>query len=196
MKRGLALFDFDGTITKHDTLFEFIIFHKGLLTFLVGMIWLLPSLTLFKLKLVSGSAVKERVFRYFLKGMSFSSFEILCADFTQLQLPKLIRPKALDKIKQHKNNGDRVVVVSASIQTWIQGWCNAQDIELIATQIEISNNTITGKLSSPNCNGIEKVTRIRNYLTLSDYNPIYAYGNSSGDKPMLDLAAHRFYKEF
>ena len=196
MKRGLALFDFDGTITKRDTLFEFIIFYKGLLIFLVGMTWLLPSLTLFKLKMVKDSVVKEKVLRYFFKGMSSSSFEILCADFTQLQLPKLIRPKALDKIKQHKKNGDRVVVVSASIQTWIQGWCNAQDIELIATQIEISNNIITGKLSSPNCNGLEKVTRIRNYLTLSDYNPIYAYGNSSGDKPMLDLAAYRFYKEF
>lgn len=196
MKRGLALFDFDGTITTRDTLFEIIIFHKGLLVFLIGMLRLSPNLVLFKLKMVSDRVAKEKVLQYFFSGTRSSDFEKLCTDFSQSQLRKLIRPKALAKIQHHKNNGDRIVVVSASIQNWIQGWCTAQGIELIATQLETSDNTITGKLGTPNCNGLEKVVRIKNYLLVSDYEPIYAYGNSSGDKPMLDLADHRFYKKF
>lgn len=47
-----------------------------------------------------------------------------------------------------------------------------------------------------NCHGIEKVNRIRNAVDLSNYDDIYAYGDSKGDSGMLDLATRRFYRSF
>ena len=48
-KKVLALFDFDGTLTKKDTMFEFIRFSKGNLMLLIGLIISFPILVLYKL---------------------------------------------------------------------------------------------------------------------------------------------------
>jgi phosphatidylglycerophosphatase C len=55
---------------------------------------------------------------------------------------------------------------------------------------------LTGRISGLNCHGQEKVRRIKESFPLDQYQEIYAYGDTSGDKPMLDLATHRFYKPF
>ncbi len=69
-------------------------------------------------------------------------------------------------------------------------------LELIATKFEIENNKISGKLLTKNCYGQEKVNRIRKQYNLNDYNHIYAYGDSKGDKEMLELANFSFFKPF
>jgi phosphoserine phosphatase len=62
--------------------------------------------------------------------------------------------------------------------------------------LEFVEGKFSGRFATPNCNGQEKVNRIKEYLNPEDYNPIFAYGNSSGDKPMLDMADHGFYRHF
>ena len=69
-------------------------------------------------------------------------------------------------------------------------------ISLIATELEIINNKITGNLISTNCFGPEKVKRILKSYDLLNYDCIYAYGNSRGDHEMLELATEKFYKPF
>lgn len=196
MKQGLALFDFDGTITTKDTLFELIKFQKGILKFYLGMIWLLPILILFKLKFLPNWKAKEAVLTFFFANQSQLAFQQSCDAFTSTALPLLLRKEALKKIEQHIANNDRVIVVSASCYNWVEGWCKTMHIELIATNLESKNGLITGKLDSINCNDEEKVRRINEYLNLTDYKPIFAYGNSAGDTPMLTLADFPFYREF
>ena len=55
---------------------------------------------------------------------------------------------------------------------------------------------LTGRILGLNCYGKEKVRRIQEAYTLSDYDEIYTYGDTSGDKPMLGLGTHAFYKPF
>ncbi len=196
MKRGLALFDFDGTITTKDTLFELIKFQKGVVAFYLGMIWLLPILVLHKLKILSAQIAKEAVLSLFFSNQDEYTFQQMCDQFISKAIPTILRKEALGKIEWHKKNGDRIIVVSASAYNWVEGWCQSMNIELIATRIERKNGLITGKLESVNCNSEEKVKRIKEYVELDDFSPIYAYGNSSGDKPMLALADFPFYKEF
>ncbi|MFM9840176.1 MAG: HAD-IB family hydrolase [Cyclobacteriaceae bacterium] len=196
MKRGLALFDFDGTITTKDTLFELIKFQKGNIAFYLGMIWLSPILILFKLGVVPNWRTKEIVLSLFFANQTLSSFQQMCDQFISNALPFMIRAEALKKIEQHTKKGDRVIVVSASAYNWVEGWCQSINIELISTRLDSKNGILTGKLESLNCNGEEKVKRIKKHLELTDFSPIYAYGNSSGDKPMLALADHPFYKKF
>lgn len=196
MKRGLALFDFDGTITTHDTLFEVIKFFRGSFYFWIGMIVLLPHLALYKLNLVSDRVVKEKVLNYFFNGVKLEDFQKKCDDFCRSILPSILRKEAMEKIAWHKQNNDRILVVSASAENWIADWCRSMELDLIATRLEVADDKITGRLASANCNGLEKVNRIKGYLNLADYATIYAYGNSSGDKPMLSLAEQPFYKKF
>ena len=85
-----------------------------------------------------------------------------------------------------------MVVVSASPETWIRPWCEAQGMEAIATRLEEREDRLTGKIAGRNCQGEEKVRRVREIIDLDSYTRIYAYGNSSGDMPMLSLAHERY----
>jgi phosphatidylglycerophosphatase C len=196
MKTALALFDFDGTITTKDTLFEIIKFQKGSLSFYLGMAWLLPWLISFKLKIVSAKKVKEKTLSLFFANQSEPEFQNMCNRFIQSALPTMLKKEAMVKLKFHIEKHHRVVVVTASPYQWVAGWCESMNIEIVATRLQIKDGLITGKLDSPNCNGEEKVNRIKDYLNLNDFSPVYSYGNSTGDKPMLSLADHVFYNRF
>lgn len=195
---GLALFDFDGTITKTDTLFAIIRFVKGEKAFRRGMRKLLPHLVKFKLGYLSAQAVKEKVLTHFFKGMSMEDFRSQCGEFGYMELPLHIRKGARETIQQYVNEGTRVIVVTASAEEWVQPFCTGMRIELLGSRMEVdAAGCITGKLLGLNCNGEEKVCRIKAHVALSDYDPIHAYGDSTGDKPMLALAGeHAHFKPF
>jgi len=100
VKKGIAFFDFDGTITKKDTLLEIIKFQKGEPAFYKGFILLSPYLAAMKFKLLSNQVVKEKVLHYFFNGMSVDEFQEKCTEFSEKILPQLIRPGALEMIHE------------------------------------------------------------------------------------------------
>ena len=196
MKKGIAFFDFDGTITKKDTLLEFIRFTKGSFSFYTGFLVNLPYLFAYKFKIISNQSAKERVLKFFFNGTAVEEFNRKCQQFAELIVPKLVRLKALDEIERLKGLNITVVVVSASPENWIEHWTKALGLELIASRLEILNGKVTGKILGQNCHGDEKVVRIKEVYDLSSYNIIAAYGDSGGDKPMLALAEHAYYRPF
>jgi hypothetical protein len=66
----------------------------------------------------------------------------------------------------------------------------------ISTKLEVKNGVLTGRFSTLNCNGQEKVIRIKEKYDLIIYDEIHVFGNSKGDFPMLDLGTHKYYKYF
>lgn len=195
MKR-LAIFDFDGTITNKDSLLEFIKYYKGPLRFYWGLLVLTPVLILYILKLIPNWRAKEIVLSYFFAHEDVDIFNAKCDAFAKIQLPLMIRPRAVNAIKEHQLNGDRVVVVSASAENWLSFWCQSYNLELIATQLEVKHNKITGKINGFNCYGMEKKARLEAITNIDDYQEIYAYGDSVGDKEILAMATHPFYRHF
>lgn len=196
MSKGIAFFDFDGTITTHDTMLELVQFYKGKRAYYYGMAQLLPSLIAMKLQLASNTYVKEKFLTHFFKDMPVVDFQHICNQFIAEKLPSLIRPQALQTIEQLQQNDIKVVVVSASADNWIKGWCDAHNIVCIGSCLEVTNDKLTGKLNGANCHHQEKVRRIKEQYTLSDYDTIYCYGDTKGDQPMLQLATHAYYKPF
>ncbi len=69
-------------------------------------------------------------------------------------------------------------------------------ITVLGSRLEIRDGRLTGRLAGKNCNGNEKVCRIREAVTLTPYQAVYAYGDSSGDREMLALAHHKGFREF
>lgn len=195
MKR-LAIFDFDGTITSKDSLLEFIKFYRGEYKFYLGLVLLSPVLVLYTIKIIPNWRAKEIVLSYFFGNEDVEAFAKRCKAFAENKLPLLVKPSALKAIKKHQANGDRVVVISASAENWLKHWCQKYDLELIATQLEVKNNKITGKIEGENCYGIEKRKRLEAYLNLKEYKQIYAYGDSGGDKDILALATHPHFRYF
>lgn len=100
------------------------------------------------------------------------------------------------KIEWHQSQGHHVVVVSASLECWLRPWCEQNTLELIATRLDITDGKVSGRLLSKNCYGIEKANRIKEKFDLNQFDTVYAYGDSRGDKEMLDLAHEKHYKPF
>lgn len=196
MSKKIAFFDFDGTITTDDSLLKFIRFVVGDRRFLLGLIVLSPMLVLYKLKLIPNYKAKQYMLSWFFKGMSKDAFLKVANEYSLVHIDKILRLKAIEKINWHKNQGHKVVVVSASIECWLRPWCEKNNLELIATKLEIKDDIVTGKLLSKNCYGVEKVNRIKELYDLENFDYIYAYGDSSGDKQMLEIAHEKFYKPF
>ncbi len=194
----IVFFDFDRTITKKDTLIEFLKFYRGEFGFYISLFLLLPVILLYFLKIISNEKAKELVLSFFLKGEDADKFMHLSREFSLNYVPKIIKQEAFERIRWHKRNSHKVVVVSASVENWIKPWCHKNNLELIATKIEIKDGKLTGKLASRNCYGEEKVRRIKEIYNLDDYDEIYVYGDSKGDIPMLNLASEgrRFYRCF
>ncbi len=196
MSRTIAFFDFDGTITSKDTLLEFIRYSKGDLAFYAGFALHSPVLIAYKLQIISNHRAKEIMLRHFFGRMPVEEFNNLCDRFYHERLPSLIREKAMKEITKLQAHGADVVVVSASPENWLIQWCRSIGAECIATRMVVNNNLVTGRIEGRNCHGTEKVRRILERYNLEHYSAVYCYGDTPGDKHMLNLASIKFYKPF
>ena len=194
--KKIAFFDFDGTITKKDTLLEFIKFSKGFFSFYTGFLLNSPYLIAYKLKIISNQSAKEKILSFFFGNMSLQKFQGLCDRFIEQKLPSLIRPAALEEIEKLKQTGFALVIVSASAQNWIRGWADLKQLKLIATRLEIVDGRVTGKILGYNCHGKEKVRRIHEEYDLAGFSEVYAYGDDKSDKFMFQLATTCHFKPF
>ena len=191
MKRVFA-FDFDGTLTTRDTLIAFIHYACGTPRFLLGFLLHAPLLVLMKLRLYSNGKTKQRLFSWFFQGMSIETFDALCQSFA-LSHRHLLRPDTVRLLQQALSEGAEVLVVSASIDNWVQPFFSTfhlppSTFHVLCTQIEIIDGRLTGRFLTPNCYGQEKVRRI---LALHPDRSTYhltAYGDSRGDRELLAFA--------
>lgn len=185
---NLALFDFDGTLTTKDSLDEFLRYSVGKKKYMLNMFKFIPYFALWQLKLMQNGVAKEHLFRIFFKGMNEEFFKNIAKDFSLIKLDTIINQERIKILKNHLVNGDRVVIVSASMKCWLQPWCDKNGVELLSTQLEFKNGAFSGRFLTLNCHGKEKENRVKAHLNLKDYETIYAYGDSSGDTQMLALA--------
>jgi phosphatidylglycerophosphatase C len=196
MKKNLALFDFDGTLTTHDSLLQILRFHKGNLALKLQLLVFFPIMALTKLRLWPAQHAKEQILTWAFGGMTEADFQQVCNRFCGSQLAHIIRPEALKKLQWHMAQDDMVCIVSASPQNWILPWATQYGIQVISTQLEINQGRVTGKIDGKNCNGAEKVVRIKQHFNLTDFNVIFAYGDTTGDADMLAIAHQKFFRRF
>ncbi len=192
----LALFDFDGTITTKDSFIGFIAFAVGKPVFYLGMAIQGPMLMAYALRLIPNYIAKEKLITHFFGGWEISRFQKIADEYSTYQVDKIVRPGAMEKIAWHQSQGHKVVVVSASMDNWLNKWCEKNSLELISSHLEVKAGNLTGRLAGKNCQNMEKVIRIKQEYDLAQYSTIYAYGNSSGDYEMLNIATEKFYREF
>lgn len=198
MKKRVAAFDFDGTITNKDTLLEFIKYSKGNLELWGTFLLFSPLLLLYKLGIYPNWKVKEQIFSFLYKGMSLSDFDSLCFRFFKEKGAALIRKDAKEKVFALQKVGYEVVIISASIENWVKPFADDLRIgRVLATQIELnSENKLTGHFLNANCFGKEKVNRLQTLYPYRQEYELLAFGDSKGDKELLNFADQGFYKVF
>ena len=195
-KPVVAAFDFDGTLTRRDTMFPFLLHVAGWGAFVRQVLVLAPTLAGYGLGLIRNDIAKERVFTRFLSGIDMVELQRKAAQFAAQGVPGLLRAEAMRRLDWHKRQGHRCVVISASLELYVQPWALAAGFdEVIATRLESQEQgRITGRLSGANCFGIEKVRRLEALLGARDGYTLYAYGDSRGDRELLASADHAYYR--
>ena len=203
-------FDFDGTLTTRDTLLLFIRHARSRWALLGGLLLFSPLLVLMKLHLADNGRTKERLFGHYFRGMLERDFDALCQSFARNHT-HILRTAGLRAIQQALDRGERIVVLSASIDRWVEACLrqflvSSSQFQVLGTEIEVADGRLTGRFATPNCYGSEKVRRLKEYL--KEVSPrgdvegatedafIIAYGDSRGDKELLDYADESHYKPF
>jgi phosphatidylglycerophosphatase C len=191
---ALAVFDLDGTITRHDTL----------LPFVLGCLWRKPW-RLPRLALALSPALrylidrdrgrfKGALLRATLGGLTRRDLERSAARF----VPKLLRSglyaEALRAIGEYRARGDRLVLMSASVDLYVPLIGRALGFErTLCSRVQWrSDGRLDGRLATANCRGEEKRRCLQALIAREAPRCVYAYGNSGSDLPHLRLA-HKGY---
>lgn len=206
MRKKVYLFDFDGTLTSADTLLEFIRYACGRRRFFIGFALFSPLLVLMKLHLYPNYRAKQRLFAWYFKGMSIDNFDLVCRRFAHHN-QRLMRQKALDRLREIFHNNETLCVVSASIDNWVRPFfdniskASRSDFRVIGTEVEVdTDGVLTGRFRTHNCYGAEKVRRVLEAMPQLKSNRddfwVVACGDSRGDKELLEFADEAHFKPF
>jgi phosphatidylglycerophosphatase C len=197
-KPVVAAFDFDGTLTRRETLLPFRLHTLGAVVVARHAVVLSPTLAGYGLGMIRNDVAKERVFVRCLGGMRLDELEQEGERFAAYILPGLLRHEAMQRLEWHKQQGHRCVVISASLELYVRPWAiKAGFDDVIATRLEMQEaGCITGKLSGENCFGIQKVRRLETLLGEREGYTLFAYGDSLGDKELLSSADYAYYRKF
>ena len=174
---NLALFDFDGTLSTQDSYLFFTRFLNRK-RYLFGCLVLAPRIIGYLVRIYPNYALKEDFLRFFYRGKTADEVQMLARRFCSREIPAIIRPGAMERIRWHQDRGDTVVVVSACPRLILETWCRAINADIIATELETdAQSRITGKIAGKNCWGQEKVNRIQARYAMKKYDAIFAYGD-------------------
>lgn len=183
--KQVVVFDFDGTITRRDSFIGFSRFALGRAKVLKALTLSLPKILLWKLGIVSSSKAKECLFGHLYAGQHVAAL----MDCAQGYEPPL-RREVMDKLQEHLRQGDTVYIISASFSLWIAPWAKKHGVENICctgAAVDRQGN-LTGRFSTPNCRGEEKVRRLLQMEPDRKSYHLTAYGDSRGDREMLQFA--------
>ncbi|MDO9401644.1 MAG: HAD family hydrolase [Polaromonas sp.] len=195
----VAAFDFDGTLTRRDTLLPYLRRGLGWPRFLLALLRSSPWLAAYACGLTSNHQAKARLLQVSLGGRSALAVDQWSADFVARYLPDQWQEEMLARLRQHQQRGHCCVMVSASPGIYLRRVGDVLGMDaVICTELEVHAGVHTGRMATPNCHGEEKVLRLQAWLAgrADPRAPItlHAYGDSRGDLPLLNLADYAWYK--
>jgi phosphatidylglycerophosphatase C len=193
-ERRIAAFDFDGTLTQRDTLLPFLVRACGArrvaqATSRVAPLAARARLGRLQAEIHHRDAVKEALLADLLRGRDAEWFAEEGRSYART-LPGRLRPEMSDQVAWHRRHGHELVIVSASLRTYLEPFAAAEGFDhVIAVGLEVDGEgRLTGRLEGPNVRGREKVARLEAWLAGEQPALLWGYGNSSGDAELLERA--------
>ncbi len=191
----VAAFDFDQTLTRHDSVVPFLRQVAGTARLGAGLA--------VRASRVTGAAVRRDrdalravATEVALSGVSRTELDRHGTYLGTRIIERGLRADTAARLVWHREQGHRIVIVSASYAQYVQivGEHLAVD-GVLATEVEFDDqDRCTGRLAGENCRAEEKVVRLSAWLSSLQIErsdaTIWAYGDSTGDRAMLDFADH------
>ena len=190
-KKTAAFFDVDGTIVSTTIVHYYVQFRSCLLPSFVRPFWIawfaLKVVYYFFLDKVSRTRF-NRVFYRNYRGLEAEKVKQLADEQFETYVRSKLFPAALDRVRDHQNRGDLIVLVTGSLDFIIQPLADHLQADAALTvQLEEAQGRFTGELTTPPLGETEKVRVIQNFVEQHnvDLAASYGYGDSRADLPML-----------
>jgi phosphatidylglycerophosphatase C len=186
----VAVFDLDGTITRHDTTVRYVLgYLKTRPWRILGVMLALRTALLYAIGLADRGAVKASVVRGVLGDVTRGQIEHWTERWVPLLLKHGVFADALARIAEHRAGGDSLVLMSASLDLYVPAIARHLGFtEVICTCIRWDGERLHGSLVTVNCRGEEKVRRFESLRRRHPGARFVAYGNTASDLPYLRLA--------
>ncbi|HJS22191.1 MAG TPA: HAD-IB family hydrolase [Steroidobacteraceae bacterium] len=179
----IALFDLDGTLTRRDSLFPYVLGfclrHPLRLPRLLAMPW--QALRYLFVHRDRG-VLKEALIVAGLRGVSREQVARWNQRFVRRLVERGMYPEALERLALHRARGDYLVLMSASPDLYVPAVARALKFnETICTGVRWNGMTLSGELTTPNRRAEEKLLGVEALRARYDGSQITGYGNSASD---------------
>lgn len=191
MSQSIAVFDLDGTLTRRDTFLPYL---RGWLRRHPRRGWLWAMLAAFW-RYAFGDRdrgrLKSDLIRRLMSGATQAEVAEWSREFVDGLNDAMLCPGALEAIERHRRAGDRLVLLSASVNLYVPriGTRFGFD-ETICTGVAWRDGHLDGALTTPNRRAAEKLRCIESLRSRFPGAAIAAYGNSGSDLVHLRAVEH------
>ncbi|MBR6754047.1 MAG: HAD-IB family hydrolase [Clostridia bacterium] len=182
----LALFDFDGTLIKGDSIIAYLRLARHLKAVsLPRFLGILLRAPLYAVGLLSDAAYKTHSLQFY-AGLSPERKVALDRVFVdEVLLPNLFK-QGMAALEAKKQEGYHVLLLSASTENYMQYVHEALETDgLVCTRLDENARVIL------NCKGENKVTLLQEYLKKqqleADWDSSCAFGDSKSDLAVLNM---------
>lgn len=185
----LALFDLDGTITRRDTLFPYVM---GIClrrpVRLARVAIAMPAACLRYLRNCDRAALKEALIVAGLRGLSRTDIAHANERFVPRLLARGVHPEAITRLAAHRAAGDYLVLMSASPDLYVPAIARALRLnETVCTGVKWDGMRLAGELTTENRRGEEKRRCVEQLRARWPKHTFVAYGNSASDLAHLRI---------
>lgn len=189
--RRVAAFDFDGTITRWDTVVPFLRRVAGTRRVVRALAPEVFGLLRSRGRGASRDDAKQRVIARTLTGHTLEEVERRGTEYGARLASRGIRRELRERIAWHRDQGHDVVIVSASLAPYLAEVARRLAVDaVLCTELEVDGSgRLTGRLDGANCRGPEKAARLERHLA-GETVELWAYGDSRGDEELLAMADH------
>jgi len=194
--RDIVAFDFDGTLTVRDSFNSFLVWRAPLGRLVSGLVRLTPAALSYVFDR-DRERLKSSAVAVFLKGLTPAELDAEAEAFCDKVWDRFMRPDALAVWRRWGDAGALRLIVTASPEITVRPFAQRLGAdELIGTRLKLdAQGRVAGPFEGHNCRAQEKVERLRARFG-PDVRLKAAYGDSSGDVQMLELAEEAGMKVF
>lgn len=186
---NLFAFDFDKTISVSDTILPISRYLSEQLNRKLKFRLVQIFFLLFRLHIISSKSFKEKIGVILLKGLNSDLIEELVLKFYQKNYSNLLNPGIVELINSERQKGNYVIIITSNIQVFVNPIKKILPVnDVFATEVEVTDKIIVGKIVSENCAGKIKSDILIEYKQKCNPEMVIAYGDSKGDFDMLTFS--------
>ena len=192
-KQNIVFFDVDNTLFDGYTQQYFVRFlrrkkYLDTLHLIIGALWFV----LYRARLIKNEEWGMNMLLSRLKGLNKNQYDSLFDEFVaRIVFPRLY-PAALEQIKNHKDSGATIILLSTSLEPIIKRIAEHVGADqYIATRILFDNGICSGKIDGRTVTGSYKYQWAKRYLAeRNDVETIYVYADHYSDYNLLKMASN------